>query len=539
MLTMVALLANDAEACGGFGCDLTVPVLQNAERIVFAIDHQPDDTDVVEMHVQITYEGAAEDFAWIVPVPADPDLFVTSAALFAQLQLRTAPIFQLQTVDEGNCGDGRFLFAPQAEAGATSTAPGYTGGTGGVHVVAREAVGPYDTVTLQATSVDALMGWLDANHYAIPANSEAAIAPYVAPEGAYFLALRLQKDKDVGDLTPLGLRYTANKAIIPIQLTSVSATPDMRVEVYVFGPTRAVPESYLHVQINEAAVDWWNFGQNYPDVITQAANEAGGHAFATDYYGDSSVAGPFFFADQFDEAQLRGATDPQAWMQYLLGRLAVFPPELVDVVVDQLGMTEDQAQTFINCYGGCVDGGHFVNGVDAATDALMARVVVPLQAAQRLVDEHSQLTRMTSSLDAVEMTVDPVFVLNPDMRDSAVSSTHIAQQVFECHGKKRENANRRLVLANGIEIALPSQNWLAKEGMTELEYIAELGDTKALIIEQTGATGQPVVQFDHTNDLKAMVADFNGLVGCGCDSSAATGSLAGLLAAALLVIRRR
>jgi MYXO-CTERM domain-containing protein len=537
---MVALAlmgwTNEAAACGGFGCDLTVPVLQNAEQVVFSIDGQE-----IEMHVQISYEGEANEFAWIVPVPADPELFVTTAALFSQLQLGTAPIFTLTNVDEGRCDDGGgSLFGNSDMAFASGPEAGtFTSTSGGVNVIATENVGPYETVTLQATSVDALMTWLDDNNYAIPDGSEASITPYIAPEGAYFVALRLQKGKDTGDLQPLGLRYPASKAIIPVQLTAVSAVPDMRMQVYLFGAARAVPESYLHVQINEAAVDWWNFGQNYFDVITEAANQASGHAFATDYYGPSDVAGSFFFASDWDEAALRTASNPVQWFSLALNAMAVVPPEAVQVAQDQLGLSEEQALTFVQCPS-CVDGAQFVNGPGAATDDLVERVIEPLQEAQELVDTHPRLSRLTSSLDAFEMTVDPIFVLNPDMVDE-VSNLHTAQQVFECgNGKRRENSNRRLVLANGIEIEIPSQSWFDENGLTEIEYIASLGEDKALIIEETGASGQPTVLVDHTAELVALVADFNSLLGCGCNGTgAAGGSLAGLVGVAAFAARRR
>ena len=48
-------------------------------------------------------------------------------------------------------------------------------------------------------------------------------------------------------------------------------------EAYLLSDGLGVPTSYLHVQINEAAIDWWTAGSNYGDVITQAADEAGGH----------------------------------------------------------------------------------------------------------------------------------------------------------------------------------------------------------------------------------------------------------------------
>ena len=66
-----------ALACGGFFCNPAAPVLQAAERIVFAIDR---DAGEVEMHVQITYTGPSEDFAWIVPVPRAPEIGLSTSA---------------------------------------------------------------------------------------------------------------------------------------------------------------------------------------------------------------------------------------------------------------------------------------------------------------------------------------------------------------------------------------------------------------------------------------------------------------------------
>jgi hypothetical protein len=47
---------------------------------------------------------------------------------------------------------------------------------------------------------------------------------------------------------------------IPIVPTSVAASPDMGLAVHVLGQSRAVPLNYLHVQVNEAAIDWLLYG---------------------------------------------------------------------------------------------------------------------------------------------------------------------------------------------------------------------------------------------------------------------------------------
>lgn len=534
----LALLTPSAEACGGFAC-ASVPVLQAAERIVFGMD---EEGERVEMHVQITFEGEADDFSWIVPTPKVPELFLTTGALFTQVAIATQPRFVLNIVEEGYCGDGlEFGFGAEYDLKASAT-PSTASGVdeSGVTVVAEQAVGPYDTVTLQADSTEALLGWLDDNGYDIPVELEDALGPYVQRDG-YFVALKLQKDEDVGDLAPLGLRFDAAKATVPVQLTAVSATPDMRMETYVLGGARGVPESYLHVKINDAAVDWWTGGSNYTDVITQAANEAGGHAFATDYFGATDIVPPLYDAGMVDADRLASIADPVAWTNELRSMLLVAPPELFPLLEEIMDLSAGDGANFY----GCPDCFSQPQGFDpkAATTALREIVLDPLAAAQDLLDRSPWLSRMTSSLDAVEMTVDPVFVLNHDMTDDLVRRRKQADFVYECgNGRSFDRADRRLVLADGREIAFPSAEWLREHGMTEFEYIEELGEKKAQIIEQTGAEGEPVVIADFTDDLAEQVRLFNRALGCaggGCSSTgpAGLGLLAGSLA--LLGARRR
>src|SRR5262245_48062593 len=106
-LPSLVLSAAPAHACGGFACDGAggvPPILQEAEQIVFGIDEERGE---VEMHVKIAYAGADDDFAWIVPVPEAPDLFLTTAALFDEIQLATAPTFVRQVLLDPGCKTSR------------------------------------------------------------------------------------------------------------------------------------------------------------------------------------------------------------------------------------------------------------------------------------------------------------------------------------------------------------------------------------------------------------------------------------------------
>ena len=82
----------DAQACGGFFCNNQNPVDQSAERVVFALEDSGD----ITMHVQIFYQGESEDFAWIVPVPSNPKLFVSTDMLFQALDWPTNPSFYME-----------------------------------------------------------------------------------------------------------------------------------------------------------------------------------------------------------------------------------------------------------------------------------------------------------------------------------------------------------------------------------------------------------------------------------------------------------
>ncbi len=546
---LAATLSSPAHACGGFFCNAAQPVVQNAERIVFDIDEADG---FVDTHVQIFYEGPADEFAWIVPVPGEPELFASSQALFDLLPFATGPIFSMNQVIEGRCGGGGnrgfnlFGSADFSMAGAPSAD---SRGTSTITVVSQGEVGPYDTIVLKAESEDGLLDFLQANGYDLTDDLSDVLAPYISKD-AHFVALKLQKDKEVGDITPLGMRYAGDRAMIPIQLTSVAATPDMRLEVYVFGEERAVPKSYLHVQINHAAVDWWTFGSNYSDVITQAANEAGGHAFATDFAGSPEFLRNSLYGGWIDLDPLRRHQDAREWIQGLVGFFGV-TPEVMNVVADHVQVPDGaDLEDFVAC-SGCYGGWDpLAFDAEVATDDAHERLLRPLEDAEEMFTRR-YLTRMTSSLDAIEMTVDPVFVLNPDMSKPRfdVPQQRTSNLVYECGaGKPMDKAKRRLVLEDGREIDLPSEQWFADNGTTEFEFIEDLGLTKAQIIEATDERGTPTVLFDYTDELfdltdahNDMVRDLLGL-GCGCAVAVGTGNVAGtglLLGLVGLGLRRR
>jgi hypothetical protein len=533
-----------AYACGGLFCDAQQPVDQTGERILFVMDEA---AAAVEMHVQISYQGPSEDFSWILPVAAVPELFVSSDDVLARLALVTTPTFVpvLETV--GACTSAVFT---QESKGDDANFEPPSEGDGGVTVVGAAPVGPYDSVTLQATDAATLVDWLEANGYDLPDGADARIAPYIA-DGSSFVALKLQKDRDAGDIVPLGLRYAGSDPVIPLQLTGVAAAPDFRLQPYVLGARRAVPENYLHVVINELAVDWLAVGANYQDVVGRAADEAGGLAFATDFAGAHASTGLLLWRDGLVPLDAIAAMTTLAELEQVLVTPFLTPGS--GVGLDAAGLPVTVGTTALlsafvtpppnvdlaaylscmSCYGSTqapLDGA----GLAAALEEGWAQ---PLRRVQAHLDAYPYLTRMTSSISAAEMTLDPRFVLNDTLGDVAGARQATLQTM--CQGLHGFNdAPRRLVLADGTALDLPSRDDAAANGFDWTSWVAAAGDHAALRVEQTGRSGDAVVLVDNAAAIRDGAEAFNRAF-CGCEQGARGGAWAGALLLALGLRRRR
>ena len=440
----LALSIPVARACGGFFCT-TVPMNQVAETILFIQGEAK-----VTTHVQIQYSGTAADFAWILPVPAVPELAVSHNQIFAQLQRATQLSFQLNFQEDVSCGFPPIAFTAEGPS---------VGLRYNVDIASEERVGPYDTAVISSDDAKAVVSWLVDNGYQLGDLGVELLTPYVE-EGFYFLALKLAPDRDVGDLQPIALTYAAEVPGIPIRLTAVATEPDLGILTYVLGEHRAVPTNYRHVQINKAAINWFFGGFNYQSVVTQAANEAGGQAFVTEYAGSSEVVGNFFFAT-FDIDKLRQQDHPadflaatraqrfpnDAQMQTLIRRHIPMPPAVLTEGVLEVVFAGDR-----EAYEQAREGGWLQNTAESSfysnmrtyesyltdlafdanafADDLQRIVVEPLTQVQEVFAAKPYLTRLYTTLSADEMTLDPMFAYNPDLPE--VSNVHAADAYWDC-----------------------------------------------------------------------------------------------------------
>lgn len=149
------------------------------------------------------------------------------------------------------------------------------------------------------------------------------------------------------------------------------------------------------------------------------------------------------------------------------------------------------------------------------------------------------LTRLTSSISAEEMTVDPSFVLNADM--GPVDNQHNAELVIDCGARAHtlQNAPRRIVLTDGRELWIPEEVTSGEVPYTD--FIATLAANATDVIETTSDVGEPVLVRDNRPEIDAALAALNdeNARGCRCDGTGTAGAswAAGLMALAL--VRRR
>lgn len=260
-----------AAACGGlFTADSYTE--QSAERLIFAVN-----PGKVTLYEQIRYTGSPRDFAWVLPVPAIPQIDTASVELFQNLNTQTAPHFY--TPGEQNASNC------YTNGGTGAAAPP---NSSSVNVFSGGNVGPYSYNVINSNSPQALTQWLTGHNYKIPAESQAEMQPYVAAH-MFFLAMRLRGSADVQDMTPVKITYaTKDSAItIPLRMATPMGKENLGVLVWIFANSRYIPQNYQSLQIKDSQLS--DGGENYQDLVEQAVSQAHGHGFVTEYAQPTST----------------------------------------------------------------------------------------------------------------------------------------------------------------------------------------------------------------------------------------------------------
>jgi hypothetical protein len=534
-----------AQACGGLFCSSAMPVNQAAERIIFSFDPQQRKVTAV---VEILYQGPSEKFAWVLPVPGVPEIGVSTSALLDRLQAATNPTYNIQRTWDDQCGGGNRPTAGGGAGGSFATPPGPSAQNPSgpsVAVLSSGSVGPYnyDVIKVEPADsdpADVAIKWLKDNGYDVGALGPDVLRPYLR-DGLNLVAFKLSKNRSAGSIRPVMLTYDDDEPMIPIRPTAVAANDDMGILVWVLGSARAVPTNYKTLEINEAVLDWFNPATSYNDVVTAAADEAGGQGFVTELASPSANLGiaNTILPERGRIDQFRQTADNLPPAELVVQVVQIFSgfsggggfggpfgtrsangQVALDGVSDVLskhlnlpaGVTVDQVLASPRCFFEQyrMPGNFYCDGkpvppavIDLTgfdrlkflTD-LEALVIAPLEKTAQLFRDQRYLTRLYTTMSARDMTLDPEFDLNPALADVSNAHNLALKYLDSCPGDT--SGRWEAVLENGQVVP-------GRDGSWPYSVKANRMPVNARVV-QLSATGPGRVEQDNSAKIRSALA---------------------------------
>ncbi|MFI1070269.1 DUF2330 domain-containing protein [Streptomyces puniciscabiei] len=203
--------------CGAMVPDPAAEISVAQEQSVLRWDGRQE-----QIVMRLTVNGDARHAAWIMPVPHRATVRLGDPALFDQLSRAVQPVHRTRYYFWPKNGDWPFDSHDAGDAAAKPEA------AGGVGVVGRQRLGPFDVARLTATDPAALGDWLHAHGFSLPARLRTALQPYVDRRWEY-VAVRLAPDARGtalhGALDPLHLTFAADRPVYPMRLSRLARTP--------------------------------------------------------------------------------------------------------------------------------------------------------------------------------------------------------------------------------------------------------------------------------------------------------------------------
>jgi hypothetical protein len=231
--------------------DPTIP----AQRAVIAWD-PPYQT----LAIDTAFVGVGDRFAWLVPLPSEPEIRPATRGMFDSVAALTAPritpasqtlpgqmlaVMLIITVIIGLLARSRsrdivivvllclllpVVLVPAMGKSKRSVSDPFPA----VEVLNRASAGVYDTATLSAEHADELIAWLNAEGFATPEGVRSVVQQYL-DRGWVFAAAKVRADTTAGEHQPhpLCFRFQSESPVYPMELTGVGNS-DIRLDLFVF-----------------------------------------------------------------------------------------------------------------------------------------------------------------------------------------------------------------------------------------------------------------------------------------------------------------
>ena len=224
---------------------------------------------------QFTYAGDPASFGWILPTKGTVTVGLSSDALFGALAAATSPDIYAPDLGCPNSCDS---------AGNGGGGGGF--GNGGVTILARDTVGPFDTVQLSADDPAALKTWLEQNNYPVPADVQPILDAYVS-EGFNFLAVKLLSGQGADAVQPLRVTFDGAMPSFPMRLLNAGTTAKTDVTLFIVSDGYYEPVNAPTVTIDDSELTWDYAADSSDYEAVRAAKLAGtgGLGYLVEYAG--------------------------------------------------------------------------------------------------------------------------------------------------------------------------------------------------------------------------------------------------------------
>ncbi len=209
--------------------------------------------------IDTAFTGDGTEFAWLVPLPSEPEILPATKGMFDTAAVLAAP--RIERSDSGGMIFVGALLVIAALGGMTlkssvgrialmvvvvvfgfvlflpalGTARGLAGTPMPVEVLSPGTAGVYDTVVLRAKDADELIEWLRSGGYGVPDGVEGVVQDYL-DKGWVFAAAKLKVDDAAATehrAHPLQFRFPTDGPVYPMALTAVG-NEDIELELFVF-----------------------------------------------------------------------------------------------------------------------------------------------------------------------------------------------------------------------------------------------------------------------------------------------------------------
>jgi MYXO-CTERM domain-containing protein len=310
-LATVAFAPSASAFCGFYVSDSGKQLLNNATQVAL----MREGTRTV-LSMQNNYEGPADKFAMIVPVPVvlqKENVKTLPRELFAKLEQLDAPrLVEYWEQDPCFMASDREDKKAKAESRTTNAAPMASAVADlGVKIEAQFSVGEYDIVVLSAESSSGLDTWLRQEKYNIPAGAEPYLRPYVT-EGWRFFVAKVDPQKvhfqgSQAQLSPLRFHYDSEQFKLPVRLGLINSggKQDLIVHILARGKRYEVanyPNVTIPTNLDVEDSAKGEFGTFYAGLFDETVKKNPG-AVVTEYSWAASTCdpcpGPALYAQDF------------------------------------------------------------------------------------------------------------------------------------------------------------------------------------------------------------------------------------------------